>query len=378
MKYKKYEVLVKNGKGWISNRMKVSIITPCLNSGKTIEETVKSVLGQTYQNVEYIIVDGGSTDQTIEILDKYCSVSKGRLKYISEKDDGIYDAMNKGILRASGDVIGIINSDDWYETDAIEMIVDCFNKSNADVVFGEIWLIDLNGKRRSCTKNSTLPPHPAMFVRRNIYQKYGMFDANYAIAADYELTLRLLSKGVIFERVDKILSNFRTSGISSIRKRECIEETYQINLKYADRRLNGILNKNIAEELYRRSMLLYISQHSPEKILTVLRQKFPELEQGIIIFGTGSWGQELHTVLKNCHVNISFFVDNDDKKWDFDYAGTRIYSPEILKGCRGYVFIAMKKYQKEVRDQIFSYARGNLMVDTYDRLWEAVHRDEEL
>lgn len=104
---------------------KVSIITPCLNSEETIRDTIESVLGQSYQNIEYIIVDGRSTDRTIEIVKEYASGFEGRLRYISEKDSGIYDAMNKGILQASGSVIGIINSDDWYEPEAVEQAVQC-------------------------------------------------------------------------------------------------------------------------------------------------------------------------------------------------------------------------------------------------------------
>ena len=103
--------------------MKVSIITPCLNSETTIRDTIESVIRQSYQNMEYIIVDGGSTDRTVEIIEEYMDVFAGRLRYISEKDNGIYDAMNKGIQRASGSVIGIINSDDWYEPEAVERAV---------------------------------------------------------------------------------------------------------------------------------------------------------------------------------------------------------------------------------------------------------------
>lgn len=355
--------------------IKVSVITPCLNSEKTIRDTIDSVLGQTYENLEYILIDGGSTDRTVEIIEEYCSVFDGRLQYVSETDKGIYDAMNKGITRATGDIIGIINSDDWYEADAVEKAAGCFEGSNVDVVFGEIWLIDSDGSKRSCTKNSILPPHPAMFVRRYAYRKYGMYDTSYTIAADYELTLRLLSKGAVFQRVDSILSDFRTTGISNIKKRECIEETYQIQLEYAGRCPNEILNRDIAEELYNRSRLLYTSQHDPEMIIEVLKNKFSELGRGIVIFGTGNWGQELHTILKNCNITIPFFVDNDSKKWGFAWKGSRIFSPEILKDYDGPILIAVKQFQKELREQIYRYTKRTSSVDVYDRLWKEVIRD---
>lgn len=352
--------------------IKVSVITVSYNAAKTIEQTIQSVLKQSYPNIEYLVIDGKSTDGTQRVIEKYRNEIS---YYVSEPDQGIYDAMNKGISRASGDVIGIINSDDWYETDAVEKVVNCFEKKNADVVFGEIWLIDSNGNKRSCTKNSILPPHPAMFVKRNAYRKYGVFDISYAIAADYELTLRLLSKGAAFERIDCILSNFRTTGISSIKKRECIEETYQIQLEYVGRCPSEILNRDIAEELYNRSRLLYTSQYDPETIIEVLKSRFSKLSRGIVIFGTGNWGRELHTVLRSCNIEIPFFVDNDSKKWGFEWEGSKIFSPEILKDYDGPVLIAVKHFQKELREQIYRYTKGNSFVDVYDRLWEAVIRD---
>lgn len=348
---------------------KVSIITVSYNAVKTIEQTIQSVLKQSYQNIEYLIIDGQSTDGTQEIIEKYRDSID---YYVSEQDSGIYYAMNKGILHATGDVIGIINSDDWYEADAVEKVVRCFNSTDAGVVFGEIWLIDHNEKKQGCTRHSKLPPHPAMFVKRDIYQKYGVFDTNYRIAADYELTLRFVTKGVLFEHIDEIFSNFRTSGISNIKKLECIEETYQINLKYADQCSDVIINKSIAEELYGRSKLTYISQNNPEKVIRILKKQFPEPERGIIIFGTGSWGKELHTILKNCSIDIPFFVDNDDSKWGFEFDGTGIFSPEILKEYQGFVLIAVKKYQEEIYEQLQKYSNGNLTVGMYDGLWEKV------
>ena len=212
--------------------MNVSIITPCLNSETTIRDTIESVIRQSYQNMEYIIVDGGSTDRTVEIIEEYMDVFAGRLRYISEKDNGIYDAMNKGIQRASGSVIGIINSDDWYEPEAVERAVQCFQDTGANVVYGEIWMIDENGKRKYHTSHSAFPLHPSTFIKREIYINHGMFDTTYQIAADRELLLRLMTENVKFAYVDRILANFRTIGISSTKSLVCARETYEINLKY--------------------------------------------------------------------------------------------------------------------------------------------------
>lgn len=222
---------------------KVSIITPCLNSEESIRDTIESVLGQSYQNIEYIIVDGRSTDRTIEIVKEYASGFEGRLRYISEKDSGIYDAMNKGILQASGSVIGIINSDDWYEPEAVEQAVQCFQDTGADVVYGEIWMIDEKGRREYHTWHSPFPLHPSTFIRREVYQKYGMFDIGYQIAADRDLLLRLMSERVRFAYVDRILADFRTTGVSHTRSLLCAKEAYEINLKYLEKCPGDYLNK---------------------------------------------------------------------------------------------------------------------------------------
>ena len=126
--------------------MKVSIITPSLNSEKTIEQTINSVLNQRYTDFEYIIIDGNSSDHTVDIIKEYISLFGGRMRYISEKDDGIYDAMNKGIKLARGNVIGIINSDDWYEKDALEKVVNFFSNNDTDVIDGKMNILTENAQ----------------------------------------------------------------------------------------------------------------------------------------------------------------------------------------------------------------------------------------
>lgn len=351
--------------------MKVSVITPCLNGEKTIEETVKSVLGQTYENIEYIIVDGGSTDQTIEVLDKYCSVSKGRLKYISEKDDGIYDAMNKGILQASGDVIGIINSDDWYEIDAVEKIVKCFCDTNADAVYGEIWVIDENGQREYHTVHSAFPPHPSTFIKRCIYQKYGMFDTSYRIAADRDLLLRFMKRGIQFKYISQILANFRKTGISNTRSLLCAKETYEINMKYLGKYPGYLLNKVNIEESYDRAKLLYLSKRRPQAIREAFSKKC-RLSDGVIIFGAGNCGMELELILAECDVPVSYFVDNDEAKWGLERHGIKIYSPEILRYCSGHVVVTVTRYQKDICSQLDSFANPLLTYSVLEEIRKSV------
>lgn len=184
--------------------MKVSIITVCFNSAGTIEDTIRSVLGQNYKDIEYIIIDGGSVDGTMDIVNKY----KDRIsKIISEPDKGIYDGMNKGIGLATGDVIGFLNADDIYADNLVlERVAAAFSDSSIEACYADMVYVNrfnLNKTVRywkSCDfkdglfEKGWVPPHPTFFVRRNIYEKLGGFDLDYRLAADFELMLRFLSR----------------------------------------------------------------------------------------------------------------------------------------------------------------------------------------
>lgn len=351
--------------------IKVSVITPCLNSEKTIRDTIESVLGQTYANIEYILVDGGSTDRTVEMMKEYRLISDGRLNYISEKDQGIYDAMNKGIKLACGDVIGIINSDDWYESDAVEKAVRCFEREQTDVVYGEIWIIDENDQREYRTVHSIFPPHPSTFMKRVVYEKYGLFDTAYQIAADRDLLLRLMAEDLRFVHINEILANFRTTGISNTRNLMCAKETYEINLKYLGKCPVCILNRNDIEESYSRSKLLYIAHKNPKVIREALGRRC-NVSDGFIIFGAGNCGIELAEILRICGIPIKFYVDNDEKKWGFERHGVKIYSPEILRHEGGHVVVTVTRFQREICNQIQGYSNPLLTWSVLEEVRESI------
>ncbi len=185
--------------------MKISLVTVCFNSEKTIAQTIGSVLEQTYKNIEYIIVDGASTDNTLAVLKQY----EGHIaKIISEPDYGIYDAMNKGIRAATGDVIGFLNADDVYAGNyVLERVAKAFEKDETvDSVYGDLcYVSDVNPNEivrfwragefnEKSFLNGWMPPHPTFFVRKSILDKYGLFDPTFRFAGDYELILRLLYK----------------------------------------------------------------------------------------------------------------------------------------------------------------------------------------
>lgn len=215
------------------NGPKFSIITICYNSSKTIERTIKSVLGQTFTDYEYIIVDGGSKDSTLEIVKKYEPLFEGKMKWKSEPDKGIYDAMNKGIECSSGTIIGIVNSDDWLELDALDNVYNAFvsNNERSDCLYcGGMYFhskdgntIGLRTSSRALNKYARIGQiagvrHPATFVPKEIYTRYGMFDERMKISADEDFLFRiyrnLKGKGFIF--IDKYLTNMADGGVSNV------------------------------------------------------------------------------------------------------------------------------------------------------------------
>ena len=182
----------------------ISILTATYNSEKTLRDTIESVLRQSCRDFEYILIDGGSKDNTVDIIKEYEPQFEGRLKYISERDNGIYDAMNKGIRMATGDVVGILNSDDFYTSDdALQKIADAFEKNDIDATYGDIHFVkddDLTKMvryyssavfKRSFMRFGLMPAHPSFYCKREVYEKYGAFDTSYRIAADFENLLRL-------------------------------------------------------------------------------------------------------------------------------------------------------------------------------------------
>lgn len=200
--------------------MLVTVITPCYNSEKTISKTIESVLSQTYTEIEYLIIDGASTDRTLEIVRSYEDAFQGRMHICSEPDEGIYYAMNKGIGLAKGELIGIVNSDDYYEPDAVEQMVANRNKSKYQILYGFERILK-DGQETSILihHHTNLPnqmiTHPTCFVTRQLYEDKGVFNTGYKYSADYEFMLRMYQdKSVEFTPVYKLISNYALGGAS--------------------------------------------------------------------------------------------------------------------------------------------------------------------
>lgn len=223
--------------------MKVSVITVNYNGSQTLLRTIESILNQTYNNIEYIIIDGKSTDSSVDIIKNYEKKFKAKnyeYKWISEKDTGIYNAMNKGIELTTGEIIGILNSDDWYEKNTVNLVVNEFKSDEQlEMVYGMLRKVK-NNKYQEVIGNYISygrGQHPTVFLKKEVYKKYGNFNEKYKIAADTDLLLRLKNKKIKYKFIEKILTNFSLEGVSNIAflkmNLEDLEACYQ----------NGLYNK---------------------------------------------------------------------------------------------------------------------------------------
>ena len=220
--------------------MKISIITATYNSGNTIADTLKSVLAQSYRDYEVLVIDGASKDHTLEVVKNMMPKFEGRLRWVSEPDKGIYDAMNKGIRMATGDVVGILNSDDFYTSnDVLMQVAKAFEGAESlpsgadkapalDAVYGDVHYVH-DGDLTKCVRYYSskpfrrwamrlgfMPAHPSFYCRREVYEKYGSFDTSYKVAADFENLLRLIFVHRIHTQyIPKDFVTMRTGGASS-------------------------------------------------------------------------------------------------------------------------------------------------------------------
>lgn len=183
--------------------MRVSIVTATWNRAETIRSTIESILSQKYQDWEHIIIDGESTDNTLDIIEEYRARYNGRLKLVSEPDNGIYDAMNKGLHMADGDVIGILNSDDFFaDSNSLTRVVEALSDASLDAVYGDCNIVDSHnlsktirrynsaGFRRWKMRLGYMPAHPTLYCRKEIFDRIGDFDTSFKIAADFDWLLR--------------------------------------------------------------------------------------------------------------------------------------------------------------------------------------------
>lgn len=221
-----YKQILPQHQTTIAKNPKVSIITVLLDNKRYIQDAIESVLNQTYTNIEYIVIDGGSVDGSLEIINQY----KDRIShFISEPDNGVYDALNKGLALATGDIIGLLHSDDFFEnTDVVQQIVQAFLQSDCDAIYGNLKYVDNTDRDKviriwqsgnylpNMFYKGWMPPHPTFYVKSSVYKKYGYFNVSLKFAADYELMLRFILKHQIkIKYLNSFLVKMRVGGASN-------------------------------------------------------------------------------------------------------------------------------------------------------------------
>lgn len=227
--------------------MKVTVITVCRNAGREVEETIRSVMIQDHQDIEYIVVDGASTDDTLERIGRYEEVIS---RIISEPDEGVYDAMNKGLRLATGEVVAFVNAGDMIATrNTISYMARAFAEGNEDVIYGDIVMVAPNDIRqvkrfwkggeydRGNFRKGWMPPHPGTYIRRSAYEQFGLFNTDLRIGADYELMFRFMYRHRLPARyVPKVLVRFRLGGMSNRSVKHIVQANWEV---YRSWRLNG-------------------------------------------------------------------------------------------------------------------------------------------
>lgn len=257
------------------NQPLISIITVTYNAQTALEETMQSVFLQTYPNIEYIIIDGKSQDGTLDIIKRYESQIA---TWLSEKDNGIYDAMNKGIRLAKGEIIGMINAGDYYEPEAVENIVNAFLKEKqAGIFHGNVNMLNEDGSFFKLKKpNTDLNQlykgislfHPTFFVHKSIYEEKGLYDIVYKSSADFDFALRNHLLGTPFYYLDTVIANFRLGGYSTVNKLNANLESREILYK------NGY-SKEAVEPLFHKWQSDYMKKRFLDSGYNTLRKILP-------------------------------------------------------------------------------------------------------
>lgn len=336
--------------------MKISIIMAVYNAESTIEQALESVIKQSHKDTELIIIDGGSNDGTISVIEQY----QDKIAYwSSEPDRGVYDAMNKGIQRASGDIIAFLNSDDWYEESALETVNHCFSDHSVDVVAGKVnyFIKDklfASGMPLYEGKDIHLEMiynHQSMFVKKELFDAVGNFNTKYKITADYEWTLKAHNMGYKFMRIDHILTNFRLGGISSVQKYRGVYECKYIALSNM-----GDCNKESMSEKIHNSYagisdtyIWTLYNLVLEKDIDFVRSLFP-IGNRYFIWGTGNVGEQCLQLFMWADIEIQGFIDTNKKNDYFhDY---KVYFPDEIKG-KERICVATCLYEDEISRQLF-------------------------
>lgn len=339
--------------------MKVSVITVCRNSVNTIERTIKSVLRQNIEDLEYIIIDGDSTDGTQAIIEKY---EKYISYWVSEPDEGLFYAMNKGIEKATGDIVAILNSDDYYEDETLKKVIKYFQDNHIDILTGNEYVIGKGGKREGKFQYNSMDEihkriifmHPAFFVKRQCYKRIGAFNTKYKFSADYDWMIRAYDAGFSILDVNDFFVNCSEGGIGSTNSRMATIEQREIALKYRnDLKIESYYNDKIEYAKYIDTYNKFIEK-TDSVVWQLLRGKAYEIlgisaKKSIYIWGTGLNGIRLYNLFFKMGITISAFVESYKTKELFH--DVQVILPDELE-YGSILFISPFEYKDEIKERI--------------------------
>jgi Predicted glycosyltransferases len=336
--------------------MKLSVITVVYNGGKTIERTIESVIGQKDVEIDYIIVDGNSTDHTMDVVKKYGEY----ISYmVSEPDEGIYDAMNKGIGLVSGDIIAFLNSDDWYEKDMLRFVINAFERdSEIDILCADARIVNEYGSQiRKAELNRRMlfrqlpTSHQAIFATKEWFQKIGKFNTKYLVSADFEWVTRSIRSGARIELLPIPVVNFSSGGFSTQRAELCYKEIKEIAFQYYG-------NTSVESDMKRYYEYREFIRSDGEKVwenenffIERIQSYIPE-GRDIYIFGAGKVGTECCKMLESFGYTVTGFVDNHIALDEEEYMAKRLLLPEDVKAEESYVIIASSRYESDMGMQL--------------------------
>lgn len=342
----------------VEHKYKISIITVVYNAVKTMDYTIKSVLDQSYKNIEYIIIDGQSSDGTQQIIMQYLD---SIAYFISEKDAGIYDAMNKGIKYATGDYIIFLNSDDRLMEDSMEQCVRYLD-DEVDILYGDIYLVQKDGIENRIKGKLEYTEdiiyrgicHQAVLAKTELL-KCHQFDISYKIAADYDWLLRMFYLGANFVYVPIVFSYYNAFGYSAVNRDLCLRECYKISVKYLRKSCGRVQEKyaSIIKEFYYMYLIEDMCEDAEgiKAIGRILGEIF-ESGEDIYMFGRGKNAGICLKVLSIFGINVLKVFDNNEALYNTTYQGIEVVGLNRYADKEIKVLVTTTSYEKEVYQQV--------------------------